>query len=256
MALDVVTGLLPTLKPLRSPEFNVFDVMHHGKHENQLSNVFSWLLDPRGTHGLKSGFQRIFLDEVSLAIQPRDALPDGEFSVRQEVDTTPGGVGGDRADIVLESDSAVLVVENYFTSDPHGHSYEGYLAFGAMGGKRSVVVLLCAERNPALIGDEWRDAAVVDYPSLLTRLMAALDETYARHHPAAKTFLDHFHAKYVRGADVNDDELIQFVESMCVTGAAEKYGVKTVKQPRLPSPTISVSVRSTTSSPASSSCDE
>ena len=43
---DVLSRVLPTLvAPWSSEEFNVFDVMHHGTHEKQLSNVFAWLLD-------------------------------------------------------------------------------------------------------------------------------------------------------------------------------------------------------------------
>ena len=62
MAADLVTGLLPVLGRSLEPGFNVFDVMHHGVHEKQMSNVFRWLLEPEGTHGFGDRFVRIFVD--------------------------------------------------------------------------------------------------------------------------------------------------------------------------------------------------
>ena len=35
-------------------------------------------------------------------------------------------------------------MENFESSDGHGHDYHRYLAYGAAGGRQSVVVLLCA----------------------------------------------------------------------------------------------------------------
>ncbi len=58
--------------------FNVFDVMHHGTHEKQISNVFGWLLDTEGSHQLGDTFLRIFIDEITRAdaepIRPRNVL--------------------------------------------------------------------------------------------------------------------------------------------------------------------------------------
>ena len=40
MTGDLVTELLPILGRSLDVGFNVFDVMHHGTHEKQISNVF------------------------------------------------------------------------------------------------------------------------------------------------------------------------------------------------------------------------
>ena len=45
MNQDLVTTLLPIVGRSLELGFNVFEVMHHGLHEKQLSNVFRWLLD-------------------------------------------------------------------------------------------------------------------------------------------------------------------------------------------------------------------
>ena len=42
---QLVTRLLPILAKRSEGEFNIFNVMHHGTHEKQISNAFAWLLD-------------------------------------------------------------------------------------------------------------------------------------------------------------------------------------------------------------------
>ena len=73
--------------------------------------------------------------------------------------------GDDIADLILEDEKTVLVIENYYTSSGHGHSYDGYLSFGQREGKRSVVVLLCVTGNSAEQIDGWEEASVVTYSS-------------------------------------------------------------------------------------------
>ncbi len=122
---QLVTSLVPILADRSEAEFNVFDVMHHGTHEKQLSNVFAWLLDTDGSHKLGDAFQRIFIDEANRGLGRDLLISKGEYSVRQEVNTSESGVGMDIADLVLKDDETTIVVENYYTSDGHGHSDEG-----------------------------------------------------------------------------------------------------------------------------------
>jgi hypothetical protein len=159
---DLVTGLLPVLGRSLELGFNVFDVMHHGLHEKQISNVFRWLLDPEQTHNLGDRFLRIFIDELNRVSAGSEPLQHGSYLVRQEVNTSVGGAGADIADLVLESEDAV-VVENYFTSDGHGHSYSGYLAFSVRDGKRGAVVLLCRDEDMSSQTLGWEEAAVLTY---------------------------------------------------------------------------------------------
>ena len=65
MTDDFVTNLLPGLGRSSKAGFNVFDVMRHGTHEKQISNVFGWLLDAEGSHNLGDLFQRIFVEEFN-----------------------------------------------------------------------------------------------------------------------------------------------------------------------------------------------
>ncbi len=226
MPEDLVTQLLPILvRPREKPEFNVFEVMHHGTHEKQLSNVFAWLLDPSGSHRLGDVVQRIFIDEVNKALGSAPRVPYGPYSIRQEVNTSSAGVTMDIADLVLESDDTVLVVENYYVADGHGHDFQGYRDFGTKDGKRSEVVMLCSTRGSADLTDGWIGAAVVTYPNLLQSLAAspALSRDYASAHPQQRAFIQQMEDHFVKEQRVNDDQLIAFVEAACTTGEAFRY---------------------------------
>ena len=225
---DLATRLLPTLR--RSPEvqFNVFDVMHHGTHEKQLSNVFRWLLDTRGSHHLGDRFLRIFIDEMnrSRAVPAQFAVKD--YLVMQEVNTSEEPEDSkDIADLVLTSDDAVIVVENYFTSDGHGHSYEGYLSRSQREGSQGAVVLLCHDHDSSRQTMGWEDASVVTYGRLVDRLWQAVqgDVRYQRHYPESYSFIDQMHRKFVKGRGrVEDRQVLDFVVAMCDTSEAGRYG--------------------------------
>lgn len=224
MSRRMVSAFLPALVAAREPTFNVFDVMHHGTHEKQLSNVFAWLLDPSGTHSLGDRFQRLFLEHVNRDLE--QSLPGHEtFSVRQEVDVDLTGSAPDIADLVLESQHAVLVVENYYTSDGHGHGYATYKRYAERDGKQGVVVMLCARVSSNRLTDGWQEAAVVSYSDLIKPLTALLerDQTYQQSYPDQRSFLRHLHDRYVKEDRLNDGEMVGFIEAMCSTGQARHY---------------------------------
>ncbi|WP_313554936.1 PD-(D/E)XK nuclease family protein [Miniimonas arenae] len=182
----LVTALVPSLSRSLAEQFNVFRVMHHGTHEKQLSNVFAWLLRPEATHGFGDSFQRLFIEQVNRGLAEGDQVPPVGYRVLQEVDTSAhDDPGKDIADIVLTNASASIVVENFESSDGHGHGYYRYLAYGATGGKRSIVVLLCARRERHLQTDGWENAVVVTYAELLDRLATHVegDAAWRRTHP-------------------------------------------------------------------------
>lgn len=222
----LVTRLLPVLGRSLDVGFNVFDVMHHGVHEKQISNVFRWLLESEGTHGLGDRFVRIFIDEVNRASAGHEPLPHDSYWVRQEANTAPPDVGADIADLVLESSAAVLVVENYLTSDGHGHSYDRYLTYGQRDGRRGVVVLLCRDEDSSLQTMGWESAAVLTYATLVERLHAGLadDHPYQRRNPEAHSFIDQMHRKFVKGRGrMEDSDVLGFVVAMCDSGEARRY---------------------------------
>lgn len=227
---DLIARLLPVLGRSLDVGFNAFDVMHHGTHEKQLSNVFRWMFEIGGTHNFEALGQKLFVDLVNEGQRKLrlggDPLPHGPYTVRQEVNTAMLGDAGDIADIVLESHSDVIVVENYGTSDGHGHSYDSYLAFGQREGKRCIVVLLCAEADSALQTRGWEQAPVVTYGQFLDRLVAELEHNapYVKRNEEPFSFVKQMHRKFAKGKGrMNDKEVLDFVTAMCATGEAKRY---------------------------------
>lgn len=222
----LVTQMLPVLGRSLDIGFNVFDIMHHGVHEKQISNVFRWLLEVDASHNLSDQFARIFIDEVNRSAGEREPLPVGNYSVRQEVNTSGVGDADDIADLVLESSAAVVVIENYFTSDGHGHSYYRYLQYSQRDGKQGSVVLLCRDEDRSLQTMGWEQASVVTYATLIDRLLEEVDNNpiYQRKNPDAYSFIQQIHRKFVKGKDhMQDHDVLNFVVAMCDAGEARRY---------------------------------
>lgn len=224
----MVVALVPSLSRSLAERFNVFRIMHHGTHEKQISNVFAWLLRVDGTHGLGDTFQRIFAEQVNRALPVGSQLPTTGYRVYQEVDTSGhDALGRDIADIVLSSARVNIVVENFQSSDGHGHDYYRYLAHGTAGGKRSVVVLLCARREPHRQTDGWEHALVITYGDLLEPLKAhvARDSAWRRTNQQQSFFIDQVLEHFLEGTvGMSYEERIAFIESMCKTGESARYG--------------------------------
>ena len=224
---DLTTALLPTLGRSTDLHFNVFDVMHHGTHEKQLSNVFGWLLDTQGTHHLEDRFLRIFVEEVNRGLPQSGQFTVTDYTVLQEVNTALGAEEApDIADLVLMNDESVIVVENYYTSDGHGHNYAGYLSHSLRDGRRGAVVLLCEDHDSARQTQGWEEASVVTYRVLLDRLWQVVrsDSRYQREHPEPYSFIDQMYRKFVKGRDpMEEPQVLDFVVAMCATGVAGRY---------------------------------
>jgi hypothetical protein len=71
---------------------------------------------------------------------------------------------------VLTSAHALLVVENFESSDEHGHDCYRYLEYGQADGRTCVVVLLCHRHQPNRQRDGWENAVVLTYSELLSDL--------------------------------------------------------------------------------------
>lgn len=146
-----VLALIPSLSRSLEEQFSIFRVMHHGTHEKQLSNVFAWLLTPDASHGLGDTFQRIFLTQINDALADSEPLATTGWTVRQEVDTSPAeDPGKDIADIVLTSSAATLVIENFATSDGHGHGYHRYLSYGTTVGDAAWSCCYASDGRPTV----------------------------------------------------------------------------------------------------------
>lgn len=225
---QMVAALVPLLSRSLAEQFNVFRVMRHGTHEKQLSNVFAWLLDVGGTHELGDAFQRLFVGHVNRHLPAEGQLPTCGYRVTQEVNTAGHeDLDGDIADIVLASDRASIVVENYGRSDGHGHGFERYLTYGSGGGRQSVVVLLCVRHLNHLQTGGWEEAVVVTYAELLESLQAhiARDGDWRSGHARQDFFINELVEQFTEGPGVvSAEDQIRFIETMCDTGESARYG--------------------------------
>ena len=55
-------------------EFNLFDVLNIAGRELQHSAFLRWLFDPKGSHGVRDYFLRVFLSQAAAAAQPQGVL--------------------------------------------------------------------------------------------------------------------------------------------------------------------------------------
>ena len=229
----LLTVLAPMLTNRAQLRFNVFDVMHHGTHEKQLSNVFAWLLKADATHGLGSAFQRIFVEEVNLRLgeKGRETISDQAFGVRQEQNTAADGEPADIADIVLDGDDTTIVIENYGVPDGHEHSYYGYLGYGArQTPPKSFVVLLCESGLGGALVQGWENAPVVLYATLLNRVYEHIQQLpkYRSDYVEQYYFIENMHRYFTNRTALTMDRegLMQFVDALCRGGEAERFGQK------------------------------
>lgn len=223
-----MTGLVPTMSRSLAEQFNVFRVMHHGTREKQLSNVFAWLLRADATHHLGNLFQRILLLRVNKARPSDDQLPLSGFRVLQEVDTTIAAEPvKDIADIVLLRDDSAVMIENFETSDGHGHDYESYRTYGSANERQSVVVMLCARRERQRLSMGWENAVVVTYSEVLDDLRTHLDTDrgWRGENPRQNVFINELVDQFVEGPQaMTVQDQLEFIKTMCETGESARYG--------------------------------
>ncbi|MBI2692608.1 MAG: PD-(D/E)XK nuclease family protein [Solirubrobacterales bacterium] len=231
MSRDLINELIPVLtKPWGNKPFDLFEVLHHGTHEKQLSNLFAWLLKDDETHQLGDIPARILIDEINVegVAAPLDY---GQFKIFQEQDTSESTLGADIADIVMVSTErrVAIVIENFHTSHGHGHNFAGYSDYGRRraGDGVSVVVMLCATEDRTQLVDGWQNAAVVTHKSFVRKVCDYVDNLngYAENHPDQFAFFKQMRAHFVKGEEVNDEASIEFVKQLCSVDEAALFGM-------------------------------
>ncbi len=225
---QMVTSLVPTMSRSLAEQFNVFRVMDHGTHEKQLSNVFAWLLPADATHHLGDAFQRILLARIASALSRNEQVPLGGFRVLQEVDTTiAADPGKDIADIVLLRDDTAVMIENFETSDGHGHDFESYFRYGSANGRHSVVVMLCARHERQRLSMGWEDAVVITYAEVLDDLRTYLEANrrWRADNPRQDVFINELVDQFLEGPQAMSlHDQLTFIKTMCETGESARYG--------------------------------
>ena len=117
-------------------EFNLFNVLGVARSEIHHSRVIAWLLDPRGSHGLRDYFLRGFLSQAAAEAREHGIaeftpfkvdgwkFSDTEVATERQIGSDPG-----RIDILMvdESDKFVCLIENKIGSGEHSKQLSRYL---------------------------------------------------------------------------------------------------------------------------------
>ena len=126
----VLDGDLERLEDLLA-EFNLFDVLGVARSEKQHSALLAWLLDPRGSHGLRDYFLRGFLAEAGVEARDREIphitplIVDGWQLENVEVATERHRID---VLVIAPGDRFVCLIENKIGSSEHSDQLDRYLS--------------------------------------------------------------------------------------------------------------------------------
>jgi|GEM_PF-740478 len=225
LAATLLLDLVPMVSKSKTASFSILEVIHHGTHEKQLSNLWAWMLDSEGNHKLGDGVQRIFIDEINRVGSLDQPVAYGPYGVRQEQNTSESGESRDVSDIILEDSTTSIVIENYYTSDGHGHDHKKYEKYGTREGRNGIVVLLCETEVRSRLTGGWENASVLVYTRLLDRILELVtDPQYQRQNPEQALFITNVHRHFTKKAIMDSAELIDFVNVLCQSGEEGRYG--------------------------------
>ena len=153
-------------------------------------------------------------------------FPGQGYLVRQEVNTSRVDEPADIADIVIDNDEFRVVVENFHSSDGHGHDFAQYSRYSVDEGRSGAVVLLCRDEDRSRLTDGWEGSHVMAYSGLLTRLRQLVDgdALYRRENPDVASFIEQMHRKFSTEAGiVGDREVLKFLQVMTEAGEGVRF---------------------------------
>ena len=111
-------------------DFNIFDVLGIARAELRHSAFLAWLLDPRGSHGLRDYFLRTFLLQVAKEASSLGVGDITPFEVDSwKLNDIEIFTERHRIDILIlgTDDSFVCLIENKIGSGEHGDQLSRYL---------------------------------------------------------------------------------------------------------------------------------
>lgn len=140
-----------------APDFNLFDFIE--PDEMRLSNILAWLLSPQASHGQGGKFLRLFLHRLSVV------WPIENCNMTQV--RTESWVPEGRLDVVVQSGSRILIIENKPWAAEQPNQLERYLSYldrlktnnGQPGANDSLLVYITADglSPPGSMSEkEWR----------------------------------------------------------------------------------------------------
>ena len=219
--LDRFKALIDKFRALdfTDEELNLFDVGTRGHFENPTTELLSFFLDSANHHGLGSSFFR----GLESAIAKNNILSD--LGTLENVETEVSTQNGKRIDLLIETDTAVIVIECKIYHHQN-NPFDEYTAFGnkrinngAEGSTpRSLVKLvLCLNGNVSadLTADGWHG---ISYNELVEHIETCLSKTmfenpYNKWTLFAREFLLHLKGLNTM-TDINTNEISFLTENL------------------------------------------
>jgi hypothetical protein len=142
-----------------------FDICDYPHYENVISNVVAFFFDPVKGHGLGT----LCIEALIQVIEPETYGIDGFWEVDREVRTD----NGNYIDIVLRSESSVIVIENKIYASVYNdlQDYIGFIQRTNKGKKVYGVVLCLQPQNQEGIFNEFK---IVTYDEYFGRVLQLL----------------------------------------------------------------------------------
>jgi len=155
MLPDKYGKIVQEIKKLRRPrsEKNVFALGGRGHYENPITDILSFFINPKEEHGFKTLFLKSLFEAVGIASLPILELSAGP-NREQYTDQ------GNRIDLIAESDTWVLVIENKIWHQAV-NPFTDYIDFirSTYKGKTPYFILLSVREEtppPGWGGTTWR----------------------------------------------------------------------------------------------------
>ena len=111
-------------------EFNLFDVLNVAHLETHHSALIAWLLNPRGSHGLRDYFVRRFLSQVAAEAYERKVTDITPLDVdRWDLSNIEVATERHNIDILLigQTDEFVCLIENKIGAGEHSNQLSRYM---------------------------------------------------------------------------------------------------------------------------------
>lgn len=200
-------------------ELNLFDVGTRGHFENPTTELLSFFLDSAKSHDLGDSFFR----GLQSAIAQKNILPN--LGILESVETEVSTQNGKRIDLLVETDTAVIVIEckiYHYQNNP----FDEYTVFGNerinkgnqdSTSKTLVKLVLCLDGNvnADIATDGWYG---ISYNELVEHIEKSLSQTmfdnpYNKWALFAREFLLHLKGLNTM-TEINKDELSFLTENL------------------------------------------
>ena len=119
-------------KQRRGDLFNVFNILNLQTYEVRTHSAFlSELLDPKGSHGMKDGFLKLFLSSIYVFDNWVFNTSDAKVRVEESVgNINEQGTEGGRIDIIISSHNKAIIIENKIYASDQTNQLIRYSNYG------------------------------------------------------------------------------------------------------------------------------